>query len=348
VNGAGGASESGVGHAAEPGGAAPAAAAQLKPPARFALGIDLGGTKVEALLLDQGREVWRHRVATPAGSYDGTLQAIAKLVREAEQKADHSLTVGIGTPGSLTFQGVMKNANSQALNGRPLQRDLEALLRRPVRMANDANCLALSEATDGAAAGAEVVFAIILGTGCGAGIAVRGQVLTGPNRLAGEWGHNPTPWLRAAGADSAQVLDTQFDCYCGKRGCNETLLSGSGLARDHLFINGQALQGPQIVAAAAAGDTACSATLERHAQRLARALAAVINLLDPDVIVIGGGLSRMQHVYERVPQIWGDFVFSGGVKDPVRTRLLPSLHGDASGVRGAAWLWTQAYAATSA
>lgn len=303
----------------------------------FALGIDLGGTKVEALLLHGGREAWRRRVPTPAGSYTGTVEALAGLVDEARAvvaaAGGGAMSIGVGTPGALAAGGVMKNANSEALNGRPLQRDLETRLGQPVRLANDANCLALSEATDGAAAGAEVVFAAILGTGCGAGIAVRGQVLTGPNRLAGEWGHNPLPWL----TDD----EPRLACYCGRSGCNETLLSGTGIARDHTRVTGQVLPATVIAERAAAGDAACSATLERHASRLARALAAVINVLDPDVIVLGGGVSRLPHLYERVPQLWGAHVFSGGVQDPVLTRLVPSLHGDASGVRGAAWLWTQ-------
>jgi fructokinase len=235
----------------------------------------------------------------------------------------------------------MKNATSVVLNGRPLQRDLESRLGQAVRLANDANCLALSEATDGAGAGADVVFAAILGTGCGAGIAVRGQVLSGPNRVAGEWGHNPLPWLAAD--------EPRFACYCGKSGCNETLLSGSGIARDHAFVTGKTASAEAIAARAAAGDPAGSATLERHASRLARALAGVINLLDPDVIVLGGGVSRLPHLYERVPQLWGEWVFSGGHADVVRTKLAPARHGDSSGVRGAAWLWTQdAAAATSA
>jgi fructokinase len=200
-----------------------------------------------------------------------------------------------------------------------------------VRYANDANCLALSEATDGAGAGARVVFAVILGTGTGAGIAVDGKVLVGPNGVAGEWGHNPLPWL-----DPAE--DPVFDCYCGRQGCNETLLSGTGLAREHAWRHGGELRGEEIVERAAAGDAACQATLARHARRLAKGLAAVINLLDPDVIVLGGGLSRLPHLYEQVPAQWGRWVFSGGVADPVRTRLVPARHGDASGVRGAAWI----------
>ncbi len=304
-------------------------------PDACALGIDLGGTKIEALLLSaQGQELWRRRIDTPAGDYGGTLRAIGALVQQARLAGGGPCSVGLGTPGSLTPAGLMKNANSQCLNGRPLQRDLEQLLGQPVRVANDANCLALSEATDGAGAGAEVVFAVILGTGTGAGIAVRGHVLHGPNGLAGEWGHNPLPWA-VPGADPL------FDCYCGRRGCNETLLSGPGLAREHRHCGGADLTAARIAAAAVRGDAACQATLQRHASRLARALAAVINLLDPDVIVLAGGVSRIAMLYQQVPALWGQWVFSGGHRDAVRTRLVPSLHGDASGVRGAAWLWRE-------
>ena len=302
-------------------------------PQSRALGIDLGGTKIEAVLLSPlGAELWRRRIDTPAGDYAGTLQAVAALVAQAQREGDGPCSVGLGTPGSQTPEGLMKNANSQCLNGRPLQADLEQLLGQPVRLANDANCLALSEATDGAGAGAEVVFAVILGTGTGAGIAVRGRVLSGPNGLAGEWGHNPLPWAVAG-------EDPQFDCYCGQRGCIETLLSGPGLAREHRQRGGADLSAAQIAAAAASGDMVCQATLQRHAGRLARALASVINLLDPDVIVLAGGLSKIDLLYEQVPRLWSRWVFSGGLKDSVRTRLLPSRHGDASGVRGAAWLW---------
>ena len=300
-----------------------------------ALGIDLGGTKIEAVLLAaEGQELWRQRIATPAGDYDATLRAIAALVAQARAAGGGGCSVGLGTPGSLTPEGLMKNANSQCLNGRALQADLERLLGQPLRLANDANCLALSEATDGAGAGAAVVFAAILGTGTGAGIAVHGRVLAGPNGLAGEWGHNPLPWAVAG-------EDPQFDCYCGRRGCIETLLSGPGLAREHRHFGGMDLSAAQIASAAAQGDAACQATLQRYAARLARALASVINLLDPDVIVLGGGLSQMAMLYEQVPRLWGRWVFSGGHSDTVRTRLVPSRHGAASGVRGAAWLWRE-------
>jgi len=296
------------------------------------LGIDLGGTKIEAVLLaPDGAELWRRRTPTPAGNYHGTVAALADAVAAARQAASgQALSIGIGSPGTRTESGLMKNCNSTCLNGRPLQRDIETAVGQPIALANDANCLALSEATDGAAAGAEVVFAAILGTGAGGGIAVHRHVLGGANGLAGEWGHNPLPWA-VSGEDPA------FHCYCGQRGCIETLVSGSGLARDHQHVTGQALNGEAIAAAAAAGDAACRATLDRHASRLARALCSVINLLDPDVIVLGGGLSRLPHLYSQVPALWAHWVFSGTTCPP-RTRLVPSLHGDASGVRGAAWL----------
>jgi fructokinase len=299
-----------------------------------ALGIDLGGTKIEAALFAADRsELWRQRIATPAGRYGDTVLALAALVRAAQSAAaGEPFTVGIGTPGTASASGLMKNCNSTCLNGMPLQRDVQAAIGQPVRLANDANCLALSEATDGAGAGAAVLFAAILGTGVGAGIAVHGQVLGGPNGLAGEWGHNPLPWGKP-GEDPA------FACYCGQCGCVETLVSGTGLARDHALRHGGERDAAAIAQAAAAGNADCRASLERHAQRLARALAVVINLLDPDVIVLGGGLSRLAHLYERVPALWGRWVFAGGSTEPVRTRLVPALHGDASGVRGAAWLW---------
>ncbi len=300
------------------------------PPA--AIGIDLGGTKIEALVLDTaGTERWRRRIPTPAGDYEATLRAVAQLVDDAER--DTGLTgcsVGLGTPGSLAGHGLLKNANSTCLNGRPVQRDVERLLGRPVRIANDADCLALSEATDGAGAGAPVVFAVILGTGVGAGIAVHGRVLQGPNGLAGEWGHNPLPW---AGDDEMPT-----PCYCGQRGCIETWLSGPAVVRDHAAHGGAERSAEQIARRAAAGDPACDATLARWESRLARALAHVINLLDPHVVVVAGGLSKIGRLYANVPRLWGTHVFSAGASDPVRTRLAPAAHGDASGVRGAAWL----------
>jgi fructokinase len=306
-----------------------------------AFGVDLGGTKIEAIVLDAaGRTQWRQRVATPAGDYRATLACVAALVARAEaETGSRAQRVGVGAPGTLTPDGVLKNSNSLCLNGQPLERDLAALLARPVRVANDANCLALSEATDGAGAGAEVVFAAILGTGVGAGVVVRGQLLTGPNGLAGEWGHNPLPWPQASDAPVPV-------CYCGQRACIETWLSGPGMARDHAQHTGRVLSAEEIGQRAAANDRDCEATLQRYEQRLARALAHVINLLDPHVIVLGGGLSRLDRLLAHVPALWSAHVFSGGVKDPVRTRLVRSLHGDSSGVRGAAWLWREARADT--
>ena len=298
----------------------------------LALGIDLGGTKVEAALLDDaGRTLWKQRLATPAGDYAATVRSVATLVATASAAAGGPITIGIGTPGTATPAGLMKNCNSTCLNGQPLQTDLQAALGRPVVLMNDANCLAVSEATDGAGAGAAVVFAAIVGTGTGAGIAVHGRVLMGPNGLAGEWGHNPLPWAHEHG-------DPMWACYCGHSGCVESLVSGPGLARDHAQQHGGLLDARTIAQRATAGDAACRQTLDHHAHRLARALAGVINLLDPDVIVLGGGLSLMPHVYEQVPALWGQWVFSAGANEPVRTRLLPALHGDASGARGAAWV----------
>ena len=305
----------------------------VEPDARPAIGIDLGGSKIEAVLLDgAGIERWRQRIATPQSQgYDAVLEALAGLVAQARQAVGglHA-TLGIGTPGSLTAAGRVKNANTLCLNGRALQADLQHRLGQPVEMANDANCLVLSEAIDGAGQGAAVVFAAILGTGCGAGIAVGGRVLTGPNRLAGEWGHNPVPWLGEA--------QPRLACYCGQTGCAETWLSGPGLAADHQRRHGLGLSAIQIAGAAASGDPDAAATLARWHGHLARALAGVINLLDPDVIVLGGGLSRIASTYAVVPALWDRWVFSGGMREPARTRLLPALHGDASGVRGAAWL----------
>jgi fructokinase len=299
-----------------------------------AIGVDLGGTKIEAIVLDSaGTCLWRERVATPAGDYRATLASVAALVTRAESELGLAgCTVGVGGPGTSTATGLIKNANSTCLNGQPLQRDLSVALQRPVRVANDANCLALSEATDGAAAGTSVSFSVILGTGVGAGIVVNGALLAGANGLAGEWGHNPLPWP----LDAERIGPR---CYCGQRGCVETWLSGPGLARDHAAHGGEALTAQQIGARAAQGDAACEASLQRYESRLARSLAHVINLLDPEVIVLAGGVSGLSRLPVNVPRLWGEFVFSGGLKDPVRTRLVTSRHGDSSGVRGAAWLW---------
>ena len=294
------------------------------------LGIDLGGTKIEIIALDgQGRERLRRRVATPQGDYAAILETVARLVHEAEKALGEQGTVGIATPGAISkVTGCLKNSNSVCLNGRPIRQDLEALLRRPVRISNDANCFALSEATDGAAAGASVVFGVIVGTGTGAGVVVDGRVLTGANAIAGEWGHNPLPWPRDEERPGPE-------CYCGRRGCIETFLSGPGMARDHERVAGETLDAESIVERASRGDAACEATLQRYEDRMARSLAHVINILDPDAIVLGGGLSNIRRLYENVPRRWGPYVFS----DRVDTRLLPPKHGDSSGVRGAAWLW---------
>ena len=297
---------------------------------RFRIGVDLGGTKTEAAAIDgAGRVAGRRRIATPAADYDGAIRAIAGLVQSIEAEIGGRATVGVGIPGTIVARtGLVKNANSTWLIGRPLQRDVEAALARPVRFANDANCFALSEASDGAAAGAAAVFGVILGTGVGGGIVVGGRLLTGVNAIAGEWGHNPLPWPRPDEVPGPA-------CYCGRAGCIETFLSGPGLAADHRRHGGGELDGPAIAAAAAEGDPACRATLDRHAERLARALATVVNVLDPDAIVLGGGLSALPHLYRQVPRLWPAYVFS----DDIATRLLPPVHGDASGVRGAAWLW---------
>jgi fructokinase len=294
------------------------------------IGVDLGGTKIEAIALgEDGRELARRRVPTPRGDYPGTLEAVAGLVRAFEAERGRPGTVGVGIPGALSpATGLVKNSNCAWLQGRPLDHDLGALLGRPVRVANDANCFALSEATDGAGAGHRLVFGVILGTGCGAGLVVDGKVHTGPNAVAGEWGHNPLPWPGPAEWPGPP-------CSCGRTGCIETFVAGPGLARDFREAGGQALEPPGIVALAQGGDPAAEAALARHEERLARALATVVNLLDPDVLVLGGGLSRMARLYERVPRLWQGWARS----DRIDTPLLAPAHGDSSGVRGAAWLW---------
>ena len=295
----------------------------------FRIGIDLGGTKIEIAALDDGgRIVERRRVPTPDGDYEGTLQAIAGLVTQTEAALGGQASVGIAAPGSISpASGLMRNSNSVCLNGRPFTRDLEARLGREIRIENDANCFALSEAVDGAGKGAGTVFGVILGTGVGGGIVINGRVLRGANAIGGEWGHNPLPWPRAEELPGRR-------CYCGRLGCIETFLSGPGLSADHA-AGGRVLAGEEIVSRALAGDAACIATLGRYEERLARGLAAVINLLDPDVIVLGGGLSNVARWYEAVPRLWRRHVFS----DVIRTRLVRHIHGDSSGVRGAAWLW---------
>ncbi len=294
------------------------------------IGIDLGGTKIEAIALGGDGEVLvRRRVPTPVGSYSGTLQAIAALVRAIEAGLGERGSVGVGTPGALSpATGQMKNSNSTWLLGKALDTDLAAVLERPVRLANDANCFALSEATDGAGAGAEVVFGVIVGTGTGGGLVVGGRVLGGANGIAGEWGHNPLPWPQPGELPGPA-------CYCGRRGCIETFLSGPGLSRDFRETAERTLDPPHIVEDAERGGEQAEAALARYEDRMARGLAHVINVLDPDVIVLGGGMSNLQRLYRNVPAGWAGHVFS----DRVDTRLVPPVHGDSSGVRGAAWLW---------
>lgn len=295
------------------------------------IGVDLGGTKIEAIALDrQGAVMARQRVATPQGDYAATIRTITALVQAIETTLAMQATVGVGTPGTLSPRtGRIKNANSVCLIGQALDRDLAAALRRPVRLANDADCFTLSEASDGAAAGAGLVFGVILGTGVGGGIVAHGRLLHGPNGITGEWGHNPLPWPNPTESPGRA-------CYCGKSGCIETFLCGSGLAADHAQVTQQTLTTLEIAQRAAQGDAVCSATLERYGDRLARALATVINVLDPHVIVLGGGVSNIAWLYEQVPPRWERYVFS----DHVATRLVMAHHGDASGVRGAAWLWS--------
>ncbi len=294
------------------------------------IGIDLGGTKIEGVALDDaGALLARRRVATPRDDYPGTLAAITALVRGLEQQTGARGTVGIGIPGTVSpASGLVKNANSTWIIGKAFDRDLSDRLERPVRLANDANCFALSEAVDGAGAGARVVFGVIVGTGTGGGIAVERRVLTGPNAVAGEWGHNPLPWPRPGEWPGPA-------CYCGKTGCVETFLSGPGLARDYREASGEALDAPEVAARAARGEPAAEAALARYEDRMARALAVVIDILDPDVIVLGGGMSQIERLYASVPKLWQQWAFSDRVDTPLR----PPVHGDASGVRGAAWLF---------
>jgi len=297
---------------------------------RIRIGIDLGGTKIEAIALGEGgEELARRRVATPRRDYEKTLGVIVKLVEGIEGELKARGSVGIGIPGMISpATGLIKNANSTVLISHALDKDLRQALGREIRIANDANCFAISEAVDGAAAGAEVVFGVIVGTGTGGGIVVRGKVLTGPNAIAGEWGHNPLPWPRAEELPGP-------DCYCGKKGCIETFLSGPGMARDYLKTTGKSLDPAEIVTLASHGEEAAAACLDRYEDRMARGLAHVINILDPTIIVLGGGMSNIQRLYTNVPKLWGRYVFS----DYVDTRLVPPRHGESSGVRGAAWLW---------
>jgi len=294
------------------------------------IGIDVGGTKIEGLLLDaEGREIDRRRLPTPRNDYSGTLKTIGALVAALEKHTSLQTSVGIGSPGSLSPRTrVMKNCNSTWLNGKPLKRDLEQLLAREVRLANDADCFALSEAVDGAGAGAECVFGVILGTGVGGGLALRQQVWSGPGGVAGEWGHNPLPWP----TDEERPGPP---CYCSRRGCIETFVSGTGLERDYKAASGNPISAEAIVDRADRGESRAVAAMNRYHHRLARSLATVVNLVEPTVIVLGGGMSNVPSLVTEVPSLWGEYVFS----DTVETRLLQAAHGDSSGVRGAAWLW---------
>ncbi|NFV80564.1 ROK family protein [Magnetospirillum aberrantis SpK] len=291
------------------------------------IGVDLGGSKTEVIALDResGKELARRRVPTERGSYDGTLRVVRELIEGVEGELGRAGTVGVGIPGTISPRtGLVKNANSTWLIGKPFDRDLSAVLDRPVRLANDADCFTLSEATDGAGAGAESVFGVILGTGVGGGLAVHGRLVRGPNAVAGEWGHNPLPW---PGRDE---LPGHY-CYCGKTGCIETFLAGPALERDF----GGGIPAAEVVRLATEGDDKAEGVLSRYEDRLARALASVINVFDPFVIVLGGGLGNVSRLYRNVPKLWGEYVFS----DAVDTKLVAPKFGDSSGVRGAAWLW---------
>lgn len=335
------------------------------------IGIDLGGTKTEIICLnaDNGKEIYRQRVPSPVGDYDATVKNIVQLVTLAESTLGEKGTLGIGIPGTISpATGLVKNANSTWLNGHPLDKDLEKALGRPVKIQNDANCFAVSEAVDGAGAGSSVVFGVIIGTGCGAGISVNGQAVTGLNGLGGEWGHNPLPAPRFFTEDTRpymdhftksheQVATTEIyrhkppvdffadswesnelpgpACYCGRRGCIETWLSGTGFRNDHIRVTGEMVSTHDIIAAANQGNPAAVASLNRYVDRMARCLGHIINILDPDVIVLGGGMSNVSQLYEMVPRIWEKYIFT----DTCSTPLRPPRHGDSSGVRGAAWLW---------
>jgi len=297
------------------------------------IGIDLGGTKIEGIVLDDaGQERARLRVATPKGSYEETVQAVAGVVRELETKVGARCPVGIGHPGAISpATGLIKNANSTQLNGHPLDRDLKRVLERDeVRLSNDANCFAVSEAADGAGRGWPIVFGVILGTGVGGGIVIEGRALVGAQAIAGEWGHNALPLPR----DDERPGPL---CYCGRRGCIEAWLSGPAFQRQFAERSGRRLSATEIADAAESGDREAAESLELYCDRLARALANVMNLIDPHVIVLGGGLSKIKPLYRRVPELWRGYLFSE--PDSIATRLLPPLHGDSSGVRGAAWLW---------
>jgi fructokinase len=294
------------------------------------IGIDLGGTKIEGIAIDDdGRERQRRRVATPKGEYAPIVSAVTSLVKDIEKDLGQKGTVGVGIPGAISpATGLVKNANTIELIGHPLDKDLSAGLDREVRVANDANCFALSEATDGAGAGGEVVFGVIIGTGVGGGIVVHGRLLTGPHAIAGEWGHNPLGWPR----DDERPGPP---CFCGRPGCNESFLAGPSLSRDHRLATGRDLKAKEIAARAESGDSGALATMARYEDRMARALGVIINVLDPDFIVLGGGLSNIDRLYREVPRVLPKYVFS----DLATTPIVKAKYGDSSGVRGAAWLW---------
>lgn len=296
----------------------------------YRIGVDLGGTKIEAIALDkEGNEVARQRVATPKNDYQKILLAIADLVEEVEEKLGEVATIGIGTPGAVSPEtGLLKNSNTVCMNGKAINKDLVSLLGREIRIANDANCFALSEAVDGAAAGAKVVFGVIVGTGTGGGVIINQNVLTGRHAIGGEWGHNPLPW-----PTQEELIGP--DCYCGKKGCIETYLSGPGFSKDHQAHGGDKASVQEIVEMAGLGFERAEASLQRYEDRMARSLATVINLLDPDVIVLGGGMSNIDRLYNNVPKQLSKYVFS----DVVNTPIVRPKFGDSSGVRGAAWLW---------
>lgn len=293
------------------------------------LGIDLGGTKIEIIALDDnGQTLHRQRIPTPKNNYQEILQSINDLVKNTEAELQQTASLGICTPGAISpNSGLLKNSNTVCLNGKPFKQDLESLLNRQIFIANDANCFALSEAVDGSAKGANIVFGVIIGTGTGAGIVINGKVLTGANAIAGEWGHNPLPWPN-------DFERSGLDCYCGKKGCIETWLSGSGFARNFASKFQKLLTAEQIVAGAEQGDKDCQQAMKVYEDQMARGLSHVINILDPDVIILGGGMSNIKRLYKNVPKLWQQYIFS----DHVSTKLLPPLHGDSSGVRGAAWL----------
>lgn len=296
----------------------------------YRIGVDLGGTKIEAIVLDQqGEEITRRRVSTPKNDYQKILLTVADLVEEVEEGLNEVATIGIGTPGAISpATGLMKNSNTVCMNGKPVKKDLVSLLGRDIRIANDANCFALSESVDGAAAGAEVVFGVIVGTGTGGGIIVNQNVLTGKHSICGEWGHNPLPWPNESELPGP-------DCYCGKKGCIETYLSGPGITRDHQAHGGDKAKAEELVELASLNFERAEETLRRYEDRMARSLASVINILDPDVIVLGGGMSNIERLYKNVPKLLPKYVFS----DVVNTPIVPPKFGDSSGVRGAAWLW---------